>query len=54
VTMGAAKNITATFTQDLYALTVTTVGSGSVAKVPNQATYLSGTSVQLTATASPG
>jgi len=37
-----------------YTLTVTTAGSGSVAKVPDQASYQAGASVQLTATASPG
>ena len=36
------KSVTATFTQDQYALTVNVVGSGSVAKVPDQATYASG------------
>ena len=42
VTMDGAKSVTATFTQDQYTLTVTVVGSGSVAKVPDQATYHSG------------
>ena len=37
-----------------YTLTVNTAGSGSVAKVPDQATYAPGTSVQLTATPAAG
>jgi hypothetical protein len=37
-----------------YVLNVTVVGSGSVAKVPNQASYAPGVVVQLTATPSPG
>jgi len=45
---------TVTFTQNQYALTVSTVGSGSVTKSPNQATYASGTVVILTAAAAPG
>ena len=49
VTMDGDKAVTATFTQDQYSLTVNVVGSGSVAKVPDQATYASGTVVQLTA-----
>jgi len=47
-------SITATFTQDEYTLTVTTVGDGSVGKSPDQATYLYGDSVTLTATAAEG
>jgi len=45
---------TATFTQDQYVLTVDTVGSGSVTKSPDQATYASGTVVTLTATPTAG
>jgi DMSO/TMAO reductase YedYZ molybdopterin-dependent catalytic subunit len=37
-----------------YSLTVNAVGSGSVAKVPDQATYNSGSSVQLTANPATG
>ena len=37
-----------------YTLSVSVSGSGSVAKSPNQATYSSGTSVMLTATAASG
>jgi uncharacterized repeat protein (TIGR02543 family) len=43
-----------TFTQDEYTLTVHTVGSGSVVKSPNQATYHYGDVVQLTAIANAG
>ncbi len=48
--------VNATFTQDQYTLivTVTPVGSGSVTKNPNQATYTYGTVVTLNATPSPG
>jgi hypothetical protein len=46
--------VTATFTQDQYTLTVTVIGSGSVSKDPNQATYTWGTNVTLNATASVG
>ena len=49
LTMDAAKTVTATFTQNSYSLTVNTVGSGSVSKNPNSASYLSGSSVQLSA-----
>ncbi len=54
VPMTGNKNITATFTATpatTYTLTVTTVGSGTVTKNPNQATYPSGSTVSLTATA---
>jgi uncharacterized repeat protein (TIGR02543 family) len=54
VTMTADKSCTANFSQDQYTLTVNVVGSGSVSKNPNQATYTYGTNVQLTATADPG
>jgi uncharacterized repeat protein (TIGR02543 family) len=37
-----------------YAITVNTVGSGSVVKNPEQTTYLYGVPVELTATADPG
>ncbi|UCG68474.1 MAG: hypothetical protein JSV09_11760, partial [Thermoplasmata archaeon] len=40
VTMDGDKTVTATFTQDEYILTVNTVGSGSVALVPDQPTYI--------------
>ena len=54
VTMNADKTVTATFTEDEYTLTVTIVGSGSVVKSPNQATYHYGESVTLTASAAGG
>jgi uncharacterized repeat protein (TIGR02543 family) len=47
-------SVAATFTQDQYTLTTNTVGSGSVGKSPNQATYTWGTNVTLTASASVG
>src|SRR5437867_701839 len=54
VTMDGNKNITATFAINTYTLSVTTVGSGTVAKSPNQASYNHGTVVQLTAAAVAG
>lgn len=54
VTMTGNKNITANFSQITYTLTVNVVGSGTVAKNPNQTSYASGTSVQLTATPAVG
>jgi len=48
------KSVTATFTENRYALDITVVGAGSVAKNPNQATYTYGTVVFLTATPSVG
>ncbi|MCL5877801.1 MAG: FG-GAP-like repeat-containing protein [Candidatus Bathyarchaeota archaeon] len=57
ITMNSNKTVTATFTENpptQYTLTVNIVGSGSVSKNPNQATYTSGTPVELTATAATG
>ena len=54
ITMNSNKNVTATFTQNEYTLAVTTVGSGTVTKVPNQATYHYGDVVQLTANPAVG
>src|SRR5437867_8287610 len=54
VTMDGNKNITATFAINTYTLSVTTVGSGAVAKSPNQPNYNHGTVVQLTATPAVG
>jgi uncharacterized repeat protein (TIGR02543 family) len=54
VTITGNMAVTATFTQNQYTLTVNTSGQGSVAKAPSQATYVSGSSVQLTATPSSG
>ena len=46
--------VTAHFTQNEYTLSVSAVGSGSIAKNPNQATYHYGDVVQLTATPDVG
>ena len=48
--MDGNKTVNATFTQIEYTLTITPVGSGSVAKNPDQATYHYGDVVTLTAT----
>ncbi|MEJ7779895.1 MAG: ice-binding family protein [Daejeonella sp.] len=56
VTMNGNKNITANFTAipvNTFTLTVNAT-NGSVAKNPNQATYASGSTVQLTATPNTG
>ena len=50
----ANQTIAASFAINTYTLTLSTVGNGSVAAVPNQVTYNHGTSVQLTATPAPG
>jgi hypothetical protein len=54
VLMDGPKTVTATFTTTNYVLTLNTIGSGTVAKNPNQAAYTFGTNVQLTATAAFG
>jgi uncharacterized repeat protein (TIGR02543 family) len=54
ITMDSNKNVTATFTQDTYTLTVNTEGDGSVALDPAGGTYSSGTVVTLMANADPG
>ena len=64
VTMDAAKNVTATFTQQSFALTVSKSGTGTGTVTSNPSgidcgadcsqTYLSGTSVTLTAAPSAG
>jgi uncharacterized repeat protein (TIGR02543 family) len=54
ITMDADKTVTAVFTQNQYTLTVTTTGNGTVAKAPDQAEYLHGTEVTLTAIPSSG
>ena len=46
-------DVTATFAINTYALTVTTVGSGSVTKNPDLPAYNHGTTVQLTAVPAP-
>ena len=43
------KVVTATFTQDAYSLVVSTVGSGSVGRNPDKASYVYGESAVLTA-----
>ncbi|MBJ6110377.1 PQQ-dependent sugar dehydrogenase [Hymenobacter sp. BT523] len=53
ISMTANKTITATFVAQ-YTLTVSTVGSGTVTKSPNQTAYASGTAVTLTATPASG
>jgi uncharacterized repeat protein (TIGR02543 family) len=52
--MNAAKNVTATFAINMYALNINVVGSGSVAKDPDQASFNHGTVVTLTATPGTG
>jgi uncharacterized repeat protein (TIGR02543 family) len=54
LTVTGNMSVTATFIQNAYALTVSTVGSGSVTKSPDQATYASGTVVTLTAVPGAG
>ncbi|MBN1993442.1 MAG: DUF11 domain-containing protein [Anaerolineae bacterium] len=54
LTMTGNKVVTATFSQDEYTLTVSTVGNGSVVSNPVQSTYTYGEVVTLTATADPG
>ena len=54
VVMDGPRNVTATFTLNSYTLSVNTVGSGTVAKSPDQPTYTHGTVVQLTATPGTG
>lgn len=57
VVMDRSKAITATFavqTPQTYAVAVSVVGQGSVARTPDAATYAAGTSVQLLATPSTG
>jgi len=54
ITMDTDKTVTAVFTQNQYTLTITVIGSGSVTKNPDLATYTHGTPVQLTANPSVG
>jgi hypothetical protein len=49
ITITKDMSVTATFTQNEYTLSITLVGSGSVAKAPDQSTYHYGDVVQLTA-----
>jgi len=52
--MNSDKTVTATFIQDKYTLSISTIGQGTVNKNPNQNTYAYGTTVQLTAVPSSG
>ncbi|MCW3998615.1 MAG: PQQ-binding-like beta-propeller repeat protein [Candidatus Bathyarchaeota archaeon] len=52
ITMTGNFTVTATFTQDTYTLTIITVGQGSVTNA--NTTFLSGTTVDLSATGSTG
>ncbi|WP_191906974.1 InlB B-repeat-containing protein [Adhaeribacter soli] len=56
ITMSSDNNITATFTPSVtqYNLNITTKGSGTVTKSPDQASYAQGTAVLLTATPNAG
>jgi uncharacterized repeat protein (TIGR02543 family) len=56
ITMDANKTVTATFTEDQNhaTLTIITVGSGSVTKTPDQATFTYDTIVDVNAIADPG
>ena len=54
ITMDANKSVTGTFAINTYTLTVSTVGSGTVTKSPNQGTYDHGTSATLTAVPATG
>jgi uncharacterized repeat protein (TIGR02543 family) len=54
ITIEGDTVITATFTQNEYTLMVNAIGSGSVAKNPDRATYRYGDEVELTATANTG
>jgi uncharacterized repeat protein (TIGR02543 family) len=50
ITITGNTTVTATFTQNQYTLTTNVVGSGTVTKVPDKATYAYGEEVTLTAT----
>ena len=54
ITMSNHTVLTATFTQDSYDLSVSIVGAGDVAVVPEQSSYTYGQTITLTATADPG
>jgi len=54
ITMDGNKSITATFTENLYTLTIYIDGNGNVSKNPENATYTYGAVVELTATAELG
>ncbi|MFA5102304.1 MAG: cohesin domain-containing protein [Candidatus Thermoplasmatota archaeon] len=54
ITMTGNKSVTAHFTANQYTLTITTTGSGTVTKNPNQVTYNYGQVVTVTAVPSAG
>jgi len=54
LTMNGNKAVTAVFSQNQYTLSITIEGGGIVSKLPDQATYVYGAEVQLTAIADPG
>jgi len=55
ITVNGNMTVVATFEDDVYPLTTTVVGQGSIAKLPDQpAGYFIGQVVTLTATAAPG
>jgi uncharacterized repeat protein (TIGR02543 family) len=54
IAMNGNKTVTATFTQVQRTLAVNVVGSGTVTRSPDKATYNDGDTVQLTATAAAG
>ena len=53
ITMDSDKSVTASFVQDHYVLSVTSVGNGAVTRLPDQPTYLYGDAVDLTAVPGP-
>ena len=53
-TVAANHTIAASFAGDAQSLTVNVVGSGSVGRLPDLASYPAGSTVQLTATPTPG
>lgn len=53
-TIGLTNAVTATFSREVYTVTIHTVGNGSVVKQPNQPTFFYGTVITLTPSADPG
>jgi|AntRauTorcE11897_2_1112592.scaffolds.fasta_scaffold00097_43 surface protein len=54
LTVDEAKEVTAVFQKQSFALTINTTGQGTVVKTPDQGTYEYGTLVELTANADDG
>jgi len=54
IVINGTNTVTATFTQNEYALTLNVVGGGSVSKLPDKATYHYGDNVQLLAADASG